>query len=99
MTAFTFENNQPKKKETADPKEQEARQKKTQVLFNGQHAVSKLREAFDMLSNSLGLQVSSWCICLSNPNHTLTLMLCLLLLLHDGKSGLRLNDCTILNLT
>ena len=60
VTAFSFgqDGNQGKKaKETIDPKEQEAKQKKSQVIFNGQHAVSKLREAFDMLSNSLGLQV------------------------------------------
>ena len=57
MTAFTFDGNQKKEKEQIDPKEQEAKQKRTQVLFHGQQAVSKLREAFDMLSNSLGLKV------------------------------------------
>lgn len=57
MTAFTFNGNQKKEKEQIDPKEQEAKQKRTQVLFLGQTSVAKLREAFDMLSNSLGLKV------------------------------------------
>ena len=57
ITAFSFDQEAKKGKESLDPKEVEAKQKRSQVLFYGQHAVSKLREAFDMLSNSLGLQV------------------------------------------
>ena len=57
VTAFTFDGTQKKEKEQVDPKEVEAKQKRTQVLFHGQQAVAKLREAFDMLSNSMGLKV------------------------------------------
>lgn len=57
MKAFTFDQSTAKKqKELKDPKEEEARQKKSNVIFSGQHAVSILRDAFDTLSNSLNLQ-------------------------------------------
>lgn len=40
-----------------DPREMEAKQKKSQVVTSGQRAVAILREAYDMLSNSLNIQV------------------------------------------
>ncbi|KAL4220763.1 hypothetical protein ACF0H5_021157 [Mactra antiquata] len=58
MKAFDF-NSQPggkKPKEVNSTKDEETRQMKSAVVFNGQHACSKLREAFDMLSGSLNLQ-------------------------------------------
>ena len=58
MKAFTFDNNvvSKKEKEVRDSKEEEDRQKKSQVIFNGQHACAKLRESFDCLSSSIELQ-------------------------------------------
>ncbi|KAL5004734.1 hypothetical protein ScPMuIL_018190 [Solemya velum] len=45
-----------KGKNQMDPREMEAKQKKSQVVTSGQRAVAILREAYDMLSNSLNIQ-------------------------------------------
>ncbi|WAR28665.1 hypothetical protein MAR_014369 [Mya arenaria] len=42
--------------EARDNKDDEQKQKRDQVLFSGQHAVAKLREAYELLSRSLNLQ-------------------------------------------
>lgn len=45
-----------KLKDSKDYKDEQAKQSKNSVLFNGQHACAKLREAFDILSAALKLQ-------------------------------------------
>lgn len=53
-----FAQEEPKKqKEIKDPKEERARQKKSRVILCGQQACSCLKEAFDILLKSLGIQV------------------------------------------
>jgi hypothetical protein len=46
-----------KQNDTKDYKDEQAKQSKDSVLFNGQQACAKLREAFDILSAALKLQV------------------------------------------
>ena len=58
IKAFDFgANENVKQKKETDPKETEARQKKSQAFFNGQKACTLLKDAYELLSSSLGLQV------------------------------------------
>lgn len=46
-----------KQKDHKDPKEEESKRKRSQAIFCGQSACAKLKEAFDLLSQSLSIQV------------------------------------------
>lgn len=66
MQPFAFDKKDVKRTKTDDTKSVEGRQKRSQAFFLGQKAIGCLKDAYDLLSGSLTLQVFKISICLTN---------------------------------